>query len=126
MTNIEAIDSIEQWLLDAGRISGYTVRAVFSAQDLVDNLPLCLIRKSGNGELNSNLREMDYMIQLFDEAQNIVAMSNELSAIQSLAESTVYPAGVSKCRLIVSQTDAQETEGGLFTAMLQIRLTVEL
>ncbi len=127
MTNIDAIDAIEQWLIDAGITTGYTVKAIFHSGDsLVNDIPLLFIRKSGNGSLNSNLKEVDYMIAIYNNSESIVDMSNAMSAIEALAQSTTYPAGVSKCRLLVSAVDPYEIDSGIFESFLQIRLTVEL
>lgn len=127
MTNIEALDAVDAWLTASGLIAGYTVAlGRYSAESLVSDLPLCLVRKSGNGAVSSNIKEIDYQIRLFNTGSNIVSMINTMSAIEALATSTAYPAGVERCRVLVTSQDATEMESDVFTTMMQIRMTVEL
>ncbi|MGB2063663.1 MAG: hypothetical protein ACPHUL_00820 [Marinomonas gallaica] len=127
MTNVQAIDAIATWLTDNGLLGGYTMqRFKVSAKNLQDDLPVALITDSGQGINNSHLEEQDYYIVLFGGSTRLRTLSDDINAVKALARSTVYPAGVVKCRALTLPTTPAEMENSVYQVSMQIRLTIEV
>lgn len=101
MTNNELLLAVQTWL---GTLTdGYTVRhGTYSINDVQNNLPLMLLRKSGNGVINSNIIEKMVRVGIVVNQAGWPTASDDIDAIAAKArdKTAAAPVGTIKIRLV--------------------------
>lgn len=101
MTNNELLLAVQTWL---GTLTdGYTVRrGTYSLKDVQENLPIMLLRKSGNGVINSNIIEKMVRVGIVVNQAGWPTASDDIDAIAAKArdKSVAAPVGAIKIRLM--------------------------
>lgn len=101
MTNNELLLAVQTWL---GTLTdGYTVRhGTYSLNDVQNNLPLMLLRKSGNGVINSNIIEKMVRVGIVVNQAGWPTASDDVDAIAAKArdKAVAAPVGAIKIRLM--------------------------
>ncbi len=105
MTNNELLTAVQTWL---GTLTdGYTIRhGTYSLNDAQNNLPIMLLRKSGNGVINSNIIEKMVRVGIVANQAGWPAASDDIDAIAAKArdKTTAAPVGAIKIRLMGGTT----------------------
>lgn len=123
--SVSLLQSIGGWLTTSGLTAGYGLKYFrYTAEDL-NSPPFILIRKSGNGIMNTVIQNIDFSIAIVCDAAGQVVASNKLNEIERLIRGVDYPAGVTQMKTLMSATDPRPMENGLFYLYLEMRVTVE-
>lgn len=103
MTNNDLLDAVQAWLDADNLLDGYTVRhGQYSLNDIENNLPVALLRNSGNGVINSNIIEKRVRIAFISTQSGWPTASTDIDAIAAKARDKTEspPTGTIKIRLI--------------------------
>ncbi len=123
--SVSLLQSLGGWLTANSLTTGYDLKYFrYTAEDL-NSPPFILIRKSGNGIMNTVIQNIDFSIAIVCDAAGQVAASNRLNEVERLIRGTDYPVGVTQMKTLMSATDPRPMENGLFYLYLEMRVTLE-
>lgn len=101
MTTDELLTAVDDWL--GTLTTGYTIRySEYSLEDIQENLPIMMLRKLGNGRIDSSIHERSVRIVVVSTRFGYVDAQATLDAIAAKArDNTVSPpVGTIKIRLL--------------------------
>lgn len=123
--SVSLLQTLGGWLADNGLTADYGLKYFRYTTEDLNNPPFIMIRKSGNGIMNTVIQNIDFSVAIVCDASGQVAASNRLNEIERLIRGVVYPTGVTQMKTLMSATDPRPMENGLFYLYLEMRVTLE-